>query len=234
MKPRRRRARRARSLLPVLLCLAAGVLAPPCAVAGEFELASENSLWDPFKLSFVAKWDVNLGPYTRTVPGEGRTELANVRAVFETKRDFEAYRVECDAGARRKVVERIATAARRDEILKVVDADDREQEVGFLTADALSLIPEVGQAVWPVAVVSVLKDLLEETDYSKHIQRTRSDLQALLAVGGELEMEERLYRATDAQQQWMIYRSLVYRVAVGDEKRMIPLVVQTLRVQVKS
>jgi hypothetical protein len=223
-----------RSLLNILAIASAFLAfdARTAVGADELQLPAKNYQWDPFKVGYIASWNINLGPYERDVPPNQPVRLGNIRAYF-ARDDFDAYLEQCEAGPKRKVVRRIRNKDERDGTLEIFEDPDRAIDLGFLSASALSLLPQIGQRAWPVAVADVLRGVLANTDYAQRIEKTRTSLSTLIAVGGRIEYEERAYRSTDAGRSWLLYRTIVYRVKVGEEDRSVPLYIQTVLCEIK-
>jgi len=205
------------------------------AQAGDLSLPAANSSWDPFFVGHIDSWDVNLGKYQKTIPPDAprpTVRLANIRAIFEDQGSFDEYKRQCEGGSLTKVIKEFRSEKDKETLLSIVKDKGEAAEVGFLIGDAIGLLPEIGQRVWPIAVVGVLRDVVDRTEYVQNIKRTRSNLASLIAVGGRVEHQERLYRATEGEKPWMIYRAIVYRVKVGEEDRVMPLCVDTVLVRI--
>lgn len=202
------------------------------AAGAELVLSDKNESWDPFKFGHVDQWYTALGGYTVTIPAGTPVRPENKRAVFKSQKHFDDYLKESDAGPKIKLIRTIRTADDKKAILDVVERNDDVVTAAFITTSGLSLIPQVGARAWPVAVVSFLRDVLNNTDYAKHIKKTEGSLSNLVKIGGRIEHEERVYRATAGDKPWMMHRSIVYRVKVGDEDQNIPLAVFTVRCEV--
>ena len=199
--------------------------------AEDIPTETENTLWDPFKAIFVEPWNPNIGPYKRSASS---ADSQKIRAVFESKEDFEKYSSDCRNKPLTKVVKQVETEDDKKAILGLLENTDEEMDLAFLTADGLGLLPPLEEVLWPVAVTSFLSGVLNKTEYVEHINKTRANLSTLMAVGGKLRYEERAYQAAGADKPWKIYRAIIYEVKVGDEVRLIPICVQTIQVLVKE
>lgn len=202
--------------------------------AQELSTEAENTLWDPFRAMDVDEWNPNIGPYSRTMSSASVVGLESIRAVFESREDFDKYKSSCSDKPLTKIVKQIATDDDKKAILDRLKNTDEAMDLAFMTVDGVLLIPPVGAALWPLAVTSFIHGALDKTEYVSHINKTRDSLSTLMAVGGKLRYEERPYQATQGERPWKIYRAIIYQVKVGDEERLIPICVQTVQVIVKG
>jgi len=195
-------------------------------------LPAENFLWDPFGAILVDAWNPNLGPYTRTILGS--VDPANVRAVFESMDSFQQYQSSCSAGPLTTTVKEVATEDDKTTIVSLLGNSDDAVDCAFITGEALELLPGIGELLWPLAVVSVLRGALDQTDYVQHVQKTRASIAELMAIGGSLKYSEYPYQPSGDGGSWMLHRAVVYEVKVGEELRLTPVCVQALQVVCKD
>jgi hypothetical protein len=224
------------AIVRVIFTLLALLFAFPSHAEGEavVKISDQDAMWDPFFVGHIDSWNVTIATYDRKVrPGKHISQDSDAIGAYFSKADFEKYTRESKDHALVKTLKKIETDDDKASLERLVQDSTEQKDTAFLTGDALGLFPALAKLTWPIQVLSVINGAMDQSGYVKNIKKTRTSIKDLVAKGGHIDTEERLYQSTEGDKPWMIYRCIVYRVTVGKELKSVPLFICTMHAFVK-
>jgi hypothetical protein len=207
------------------LSMAGGLMITVAAPAANSSLLSENYSFDPFSQNWNDAWRRKIGDYEiRLLEGE-RPDVQNMRAFF-SKAEFAGFKLITAKGPAERIVKEIKSEADKQSLLRTFGEKESMKSLELFTA-AVGNLPGMETVAWTVWFSS----LFGETRAVKAVSKTRTTFSAIAAVGGRIVYQEALLQASDGR--WLLYRSLYYRVTVGQEARILPLNYNRILVEIE-
>jgi hypothetical protein len=184
----------------------------PKAVLGEFP--PKNDSWDPFSAHWTRGWfDKSIMSYK--LP----SSLADDAATLFTGSEIQKMRDRAKNGPIQRVVAEIKTEENKEWYLKRYGKRERNLLGAAFALVAGQVISIVG---WTQTIGDALEIVDDATSTTNDVKVVRAQFSALAAIGGEFVYEEGLAMATDGR--WLLLRGVFYRVPVGAETRIIPII----------